>query len=95
MRETGGGFDPAIVGKACASSACPACWCRSASAAPGSAFWMPQWPPRLWAVRQRSHPFAGSVVMATLALVHGAPEELQDDWLPRIAAGEVRVRCRL
>src|SRR3954452_6359664 len=35
-------------------------------------------------------PFAGSVVMATLAFVHGATEELQDTWLPRIAAGEVR-----
>src|SRR6476661_8099537 len=35
-------------------------------------------------------PFAGSVVMATLAFTHGATEELQDAWLPRIAAGEVR-----
>ena len=35
-------------------------------------------------------PFAGSVVMATLAFVHGATEELQDAWLPRIATGEVR-----
>src|SRR6202035_5313764 len=35
-------------------------------------------------------PFAGSVVMATLAFMHGATEELQDVWLPRIAAGEVR-----
>jgi alkylation response protein AidB-like acyl-CoA dehydrogenase len=35
-------------------------------------------------------PFAGSVVMASLAFVHGATEELQDAWLPRIAAGEVR-----
>jgi alkylation response protein AidB-like acyl-CoA dehydrogenase len=35
-------------------------------------------------------PFAGSVVMATLAFVGGATEELQDAWLPRIAAGEVR-----
>jgi alkylation response protein AidB-like acyl-CoA dehydrogenase len=35
-------------------------------------------------------PFAGSVVMATLAFLHGATEELQDAWLPRIAAGEVR-----
>ena len=35
-------------------------------------------------------PFAGSVVMATLAFMHGATEELQDAWLPRIAAGEVR-----
>ena len=35
-------------------------------------------------------PFAASVVMATLAFVHGATEELQDAWLPRIAAGEVR-----
>lgn len=35
-------------------------------------------------------PFAGSLVMATLAFVHGATEELQDAWLPRIAAGEVR-----
>ena len=35
-------------------------------------------------------PFAGSIVMATLALVHGASEDLQEAWLPRIAAGEVR-----
>ena len=28
--------------------------------------------------------------MATLAFMHGATEELQDAWLPRIAAGEVR-----
>jgi alkylation response protein AidB-like acyl-CoA dehydrogenase len=35
-------------------------------------------------------PFAGSIVMATLAFVHGATEALQDEWLPRIAAGEVR-----
>ena len=35
-------------------------------------------------------PFAGSVVMATLAFIHGATEALQDEWLPRIAAGEVR-----
>ncbi len=35
-------------------------------------------------------PFVGSVVMATLAFTHGATEELQDAWLPRIAAGEVR-----
>ncbi|HEY2616747.1 MAG TPA: acyl-CoA dehydrogenase family protein [Acetobacteraceae bacterium] len=35
-------------------------------------------------------PFAGSIVMATLAFVHGATEALQDAWLPRIAAGEVR-----
>ncbi len=35
-------------------------------------------------------PFAGSVVMATLAFINGATEEVQDAWLPRIAAGEVR-----
>lgn len=35
-------------------------------------------------------PFAGSVVMATLAFIHGATEAQQDEWLPRIAAGEVR-----
>ena len=35
-------------------------------------------------------PFAGSIVMATLAFMHGATEALQDEWLPRIAAGEVR-----
>jgi alkylation response protein AidB-like acyl-CoA dehydrogenase len=35
-------------------------------------------------------PFAGSVVMATLAFVHGASAALQDEWLPRVAAGEVR-----
>jgi alkylation response protein AidB-like acyl-CoA dehydrogenase len=35
-------------------------------------------------------PFAGSVVMATMAFVHGATEALQDEWLPRIAAGDIR-----
>jgi len=35
-------------------------------------------------------PFAGSVVMATLAFIHGATEEQQREWLPRIASGEVR-----
>ena len=35
-------------------------------------------------------PFAGSIVMATLAFMHGATEALQDEYLPRIAAGEVR-----
>ena len=35
-------------------------------------------------------PFTGSVVVATLAFVHGASEELQHTWLPRIAAGEIR-----
>jgi alkylation response protein AidB-like acyl-CoA dehydrogenase len=35
-------------------------------------------------------PFAGSVVMAPLAFVHAATEALQAEWLPRIAAGEVR-----
>ena len=35
-------------------------------------------------------PFAGSIVMATLAFIHGATEALQEAWLPRIAAGEVR-----
>jgi alkylation response protein AidB-like acyl-CoA dehydrogenase len=35
-------------------------------------------------------PFAGSIVMATLAFLHGANEELQDAWLPRIATGEAR-----
>jgi len=35
-------------------------------------------------------PFAGSVVMATLAFLHGATEELQEAWLPLIASGEVR-----
>jgi alkylation response protein AidB-like acyl-CoA dehydrogenase len=35
-------------------------------------------------------PFAGSVVMATLAFVHGATEEMQNEWLPRIVSGEVR-----
>ncbi len=35
-------------------------------------------------------PFAGSVVMATLAFIHGATEAMQAAWLPRIAAGEVR-----
>jgi alkylation response protein AidB-like acyl-CoA dehydrogenase len=35
-------------------------------------------------------PFAGSIVMATLAFMHGASEDLQATWLPRIAAGEAR-----
>jgi alkylation response protein AidB-like acyl-CoA dehydrogenase len=35
-------------------------------------------------------PFTGSIVVATLAFVHGATEALQNEWLPRIAAGEVR-----
>jgi alkylation response protein AidB-like acyl-CoA dehydrogenase len=35
-------------------------------------------------------PFTGSVVMATLAFIHGATEALQGEWLPRIAAGDVR-----
>jgi alkylation response protein AidB-like acyl-CoA dehydrogenase len=35
-------------------------------------------------------PFAGSIVMATLAFIHGATEDMQQEWLPRIAAGEVR-----
>jgi alkylation response protein AidB-like acyl-CoA dehydrogenase len=35
-------------------------------------------------------PFVGSTVMATLAFVHGASEDLQAAWLPRLAAGEVR-----
>jgi alkylation response protein AidB-like acyl-CoA dehydrogenase len=35
-------------------------------------------------------PFIGSVAMAVLAFINGASEELQDAWLPRIAAGEVR-----
>ena len=35
-------------------------------------------------------PFAGSVVMATLAFIHGATEAQQDEFLPRIAAGELR-----
>jgi len=35
-------------------------------------------------------PFAGSVVMATLAFMHGASAALQDEYLPRIAAGEIR-----
>jgi alkylation response protein AidB-like acyl-CoA dehydrogenase len=35
-------------------------------------------------------PFAGGVIMATLAFIHSANEELQDAWLPRIASGKVR-----
>jgi alkylation response protein AidB-like acyl-CoA dehydrogenase len=35
-------------------------------------------------------PFTGSLVMATLAFIHSATNALQDEWLPRIAAGEVR-----
>ena len=35
-------------------------------------------------------PFAGCIVMATLAFIHGATEAQQDEWLPRIAAGEIR-----
>ncbi|MBV9747629.1 MAG: acyl-CoA/acyl-ACP dehydrogenase [Acetobacteraceae bacterium] len=35
-------------------------------------------------------PFAGCVVMATLGFVHSASAALQEEWLPRIAAGEMR-----
>jgi alkylation response protein AidB-like acyl-CoA dehydrogenase len=35
-------------------------------------------------------PFAGSVTMATLAFISGASEEMQNDWLPRIAGGTLR-----
>ena len=35
-------------------------------------------------------PFTGSIVMATLAFVHSASQALQEEWLPRIATGEVR-----
>jgi len=35
-------------------------------------------------------PFVGSVVMATLTFMHGASAPLQDEYLPRIAAGEIR-----
>ena len=35
-------------------------------------------------------PFTGSIVMATLAFLHSASQALQEAWLPRIAAGEVR-----
>ena len=35
-------------------------------------------------------PFTGSLVIATLAFIHGATEAQQDEWLPRIASGEVR-----
>jgi alkylation response protein AidB-like acyl-CoA dehydrogenase len=36
-------------------------------------------------------PFAGSLVMAPLALMNSATEGQQDEYLPRIAAGEIRV----
>ncbi len=35
-------------------------------------------------------PFSGSMAMAPLAFVHCASQSQQDEWLPRIAAGEVR-----
>jgi len=35
-------------------------------------------------------PFAGGIVMATLAFIHGATQDMQQEWLPRIAAGDVR-----
>jgi alkylation response protein AidB-like acyl-CoA dehydrogenase len=35
-------------------------------------------------------PFAGNVVMAALAFLHSATAAQQEEWLPRIAAGEVR-----
>jgi alkylation response protein AidB-like acyl-CoA dehydrogenase len=35
-------------------------------------------------------PFTGSMAMAPLAFVHCATQAQQDEWLPRIAAGEVR-----
>ena len=34
--------------------------------------------------------FAGSLIMAPLAFIDGATEAQQEDWLPRIASGEVR-----
>jgi len=36
-------------------------------------------------------PFAGSVVMAPLAFIHSATEAQQDEYLPGIASGEIRV----
>jgi alkylation response protein AidB-like acyl-CoA dehydrogenase len=36
-------------------------------------------------------PFAGSLVMAPLAFIHSATEAQQDEYLPQIAAGEIRV----
>lgn len=36
-------------------------------------------------------PFTGSMAMAPLAFVHCASQSQQDEWLPRIAAGEVRI----
>lgn len=36
-------------------------------------------------------PFAGNLVMAPLALMHSATEAQQDEWLPQIAAGEIRI----
>ncbi|MEI7712116.1 MAG: acyl-CoA dehydrogenase family protein, partial [Rhodospirillales bacterium] len=36
-------------------------------------------------------PFSGSMAMAPLAFVHCASQSQQDEWLPRIAAGEVRI----
>jgi alkylation response protein AidB-like acyl-CoA dehydrogenase len=35
-------------------------------------------------------PYTGSIVMATLAFMHGATEAMQDEYLPLIAAGEMR-----
>ncbi len=40
-------------------------------------------------------PFVGSIVMATLAFVNSAHEALQDEYLPRIAAGECRFAVAL
>ncbi len=36
-------------------------------------------------------PFVGSAVLAPLALAHGENDELKSAWLPRLAAGEVRL----
>ncbi len=40
-------------------------------------------------------PFAGSIVMATLAFMHSATAAQQDEYLPRIAAGDCRFAVAL
>ena len=55
-------------GTAWSNSACRACWCRSASAAPGSACWMRRWRRRRLGAAAAFAPFAASVVMATARL---------------------------
>ena len=52
--EIGSGFDAGAVAQPGGTRPARACWCRNASAAPGSACWMRRWRRRRWAVPRRS-----------------------------------------